>query len=72
MAKAHLAIAQRPTGERWTVANDDASLTALIAQLQAVHPTRIVLAATGGFQRAVAGLPVVVAHPPPDRVQRQY
>ena len=69
VAKAHLDIAVRPTGERWTVANDDTSITALVAQLQAVSPTLIVLEATGGFQRAVvaalatAGLPVVVANP---------
>ena len=69
VAKAHLDVALRPTGERWTVANADASLAALVAQLQAVAPTLIVLEATGGYQRAVvaalaaAGLPVVVANP---------
>ena len=69
VAKAHLDIALRPTGERWTIANDDASITALVAQLQAVDPMLIVLEATGGYQRAVvaalatAGLPVVVANP---------
>jgi transposase len=62
-------VALRPTGERWTVAHEDASLAALVAQLQAVAPTLSVLEATGGSQRAVvaalaaAGLPVVVAHP---------
>ena len=69
VAKAQLDIALRPTGERWTIANDDASITALVAQLQAVQPLLIVLEATGGYQRAVvaalatAGLPVVVANP---------
>ena len=69
VAKAQLDIALRPTGERWTVANDAPSITALVTQLQAVHPTLIVLEATGGYQRAVvaalavAGLPVVVANP---------
>src|SRR5918997_5313338 len=69
VAKAQLDIALRPTGERWTVANDDARITALVTQLQAVHPTLIVLEATGGYERAVvaalatAGLPVVVANP---------
>jgi transposase len=69
VAKAHLDIALRPTGERWTVPNEDASITALVTQLEAVHPTLIVLEATGGFQRAVvaalaaAGLPVVVVNP---------
>lgn len=69
VAKAQLDIALRPTGERWAVPNEDASITALVTQLEAVHPTLIVLEATGGFQRAVvaalaaAGLPVVVANP---------
>ena len=69
VAKAHLDIAVRPSGERWTVPNDDGGITALVTQLQTVPPTLIVLEATGGFQRAVvaalatAGLPVVVANP---------
>lgn len=69
VAKAHLDIAVRPTGERWTVANDDTSIAALVAPLQGVHPTLLVLEATGGDHRAVvaalaaAGRPVVVVHP---------
>jgi transposase len=69
VAKAALEVALRPTGERWTLPNADASIAALVAQLQAVAPTLIVLEATGGYQRAVvaalaaAGLPVVVANP---------
>ena len=69
VAKAQRDIALRPTGERWTVTNDDAGIPALVAQLQAVQPTLIVLEATGGDQRAVvaalaaAALPVVVANP---------
>jgi transposase len=62
-------MALRPPGARWPVANDEPSSTALVTQLQAVHPTLMVREATGGSQRAVvaalavAGLPVVVAHP---------
>jgi transposase len=69
VAKAQLDIAVRPTGERWSVPNDEAGIPPLVAQLQALAPTLIVLEATGGFQRAVvaaltvAGLPVVVANP---------
>jgi transposase len=69
VAKAQLDVALWPTGERWAVANDDTSLAALVVRLQAMHPTLIVLEATGGYQRAVvaalaaAGLPVAVAHP---------
>lgn len=32
VAKAHLDIALRPAGTRWTVANDDAGIAALVTQ----------------------------------------
>jgi transposase len=54
VAKAQLDIALRPTGERWTVANDDAGIATLVARLQAVQPTLIVLEATGGYHRNFA------------------
>ena len=69
VAKAQLDIALRPTRERWAVPNDDPGIAALVAQLQAVQPTLIVLEATGGYQRAVvaalaaAGLPLAVVNP---------
>lgn len=69
MAKAQLEIALRPTGERWEVTNDAAGIASLVAHLQAVVPTLMVLEATGGYQRAVvaalaaAGLPIVVVNP---------
>ncbi len=69
VAKAQLDIALRPTGERWAIPNDDTSIATLVSRLVAVHPTLIVLEATGGYQRAVvaalaaADLPVVVANP---------
>ena len=69
VAKAQLDMALRPTGERWTVANDDAGIAAVVERLQALPPTLIVLEATGGYQRAVvaalaaAGLPVAVVNP---------
>ena len=69
VAKAQLDIALRPKGERWAVATDDLGIAALVARLQAVSPTLIVLEATAGYQRAVvaalaaAGLPVAVGNP---------
>ena len=68
-AKAHLDIARRPTGTRWTVANDDAGIADLATPLHGLSPARSVLEAAGGLQRAVvaalaaAALPVVVVHP---------
>lgn len=69
VAKAQLDLAVRPPGARWSAPNDEAGITPLVTQLQAVAPTLIVLEATGGFQRAVVaaltvgGLPGVVANP---------
>jgi transposase len=68
-AKAQLDIAVRPSGERWTVPNDAGGVVTLVERLQALHPTLMVLEATGGLERAAtaalatAGLPVVVVHP---------
>ena len=55
VAKAQLDIALRPTGERWAVANDDVGIAALVAQLQAMPPTLIVLEATGGVPAGRGG-----------------
>lgn len=69
VAKERLDIAIRPSGERWSVANDDAGVAALVARLRPLGPGLIVCEATGGFERlaigtlAAAGLPVVVANP---------
>ena len=69
VAKAQLDIAVRPSGERWAVPNDAGGVVTLVERLQALHPTLIVLEATGGLERAAtaalatAGLPVVVVNP---------
>src|SRR5256885_12375612 len=73
VAKAQLDIALRPAGERWAVPNDASGIAPLVDRLQALHPTLIVLEATGGLERAAtaalaaAGLPVVVVNPRPAR-----
>ena len=69
VAKAPLDVAGRPSGERWAVPNDAGGVVTLVERLQALHPTLIVLEATGGLERAAtvalatAGLPVVVVNP---------
>lgn len=69
VSKAQLDIALRPTGPGWQVPNDDGGITLLVARLQAVDPTLIVLEATGGLELpvtlalAAAGLPVAVVNP---------
>jgi transposase len=69
VSKAQLDVAVRPTGEQWAVAHDDAGLDALVARVQPLQPTMIVVEATGGWELrlagalAAAGLPVAVLNP---------
>src|SRR5436853_1056339 len=69
VATAQLDIALPPSGERWAVPNDASGVLTLVDRVPALHPTLIVLEATGGLERAVtsalatAGLPVVVVNP---------
>jgi transposase len=49
VAKAQLDIALRPTGERWALTNDEPGIAPLVARLQVLQPTLIVLEATGGY-----------------------
>ena len=69
VSKAMLVVAVAPTGERWTTETTPAAIDELIARLQRVTPTIIVVEATGGYERALvaacasAGLPVAVVNP---------
>lgn len=69
VAQAHWDVAVLPTGEAWQVGTDEASLTALVARLQALGPRLVVLEATGGLELRLAaalglgGLPVAVVNP---------
>ena len=53
VAKATLAVAIRPTGERFEVGNDAAGHKVLAERLRDLPVERIVLEATGGYERAV-------------------
>lgn len=53
VAKANLAVAIRPTGEQFEVSNDLAGHQALAKRLRSLPVERIVLEATGGYERAV-------------------
>jgi transposase len=55
VAKAELVVAVRPSGEQWTVANDEAGVQALAERLRAVQPTLIVCEATGGYELLSVG-----------------
>jgi transposase len=69
VSKARLELALRPMGHEWSVPNDDDGITTLVARLQTVGPTLMVLEATGGWELpvavalAAADLPVVVVNP---------
>jgi transposase len=64
-----LDLALLPGDRCWQIAHTDAGLEALVTELVALAPSRIVLEATGGLERdvvvalALAGLPVVVMNP---------
>jgi len=69
VAKAHLDVAVRPDGDTWQAANDASGIAALVAHLDQLRPTLVVLEATGGYERPVtaslvaAGVPVAVVNP---------
>jgi transposase len=69
VAKAQLDVAVRPSAEQWVAAPDEEGIAALVARLQALRPTLIVLEATGGRELpvaaavATAGLAVAVVNP---------
>jgi transposase len=69
IAKAHVDVAVRPTGEVAQFPNDAAGHAALVAWATPRAPAGIVLEATGGYERAVvvaltaAQLPVAVVNP---------
>ncbi len=55
VSKAHLDIAERPSGERWQVDNTVEGIGLLVEKLSQLDPTLIVLEATGGLEMAAAG-----------------
>lgn len=69
VAKGALDVAVEATGETWRTPNTPEAINELVGQLQARHPTLIVLEATGGFeaplaaQLATAALPVAIVNP---------
>lgn len=69
VSKETLQVAVVPSGEQWTSPQTAGALDQLLMRLQALHPTIIVIEATGGYERAVvaagaaAQLPVAVVNP---------
>lgn len=69
VSKARLDVAVLPSGESFAADNDGPSINALVNRLKDLHPTLLVLEATGGYEilfvstAGASGLPVVVANP---------
>jgi len=69
VAKAELVVSVVPSMARFTVANDERGVRALVERLRLIAPQLIVLEATGGYEwlgvaaLAAATLPVVVVNP---------
>jgi transposase len=69
VAKDHLDIHIRPTGESFVASRDGEGLAGLVERLKQAKPALVVSEATGGFEVAVAaaiasaGLPIAVVNP---------
>ena len=69
VSKERLDVAEHAGGEPWTAMNDEEGIAALVKRLQAMHPSLIVLEATGKLERAVVSaladkkLPLAVVNP---------
>jgi transposase len=69
VSKARLDIHVLPSGDAWATENQPDAITTLVSRLKPLHPTLIVLEATGGLERRVlaalltANLPAVAMNP---------
>jgi transposase len=69
VSKTECWVAVDPTGEAWTSATTPSAIEALVARLQTLAPSLVVLEATGGYEFplasacAAAGLPVAIVNP---------
>ena len=69
VAKAQMDVAVRPTGQRWTISNDEHGIRELVSRLKALEPAMVVLEPTGGLELpsvaalAAASLPVAIVNP---------
>ena len=69
VAKAQVYVAVRPTGQRWTISNDEHGIRELVSRLKALEPAMVVLEPTGGLELpsvaalAAASLPVAIVNP---------
>ena len=69
VSKATLDVGVRPSGDSWSMPNNETGLTELVAKLTAIGPTLVVVEATGGYELALvttvalAKIPIAVVNP---------
>ena len=69
MSKNHVDVAVRPTGQTWTISNDESGIRELVSRLKVLRPAIVVLESTGGLELpsvaalAAAALPVAIVNP---------
>ena len=69
VAKACVDVAVRPTGQRWTISNDESGIREPVSRLKALDPAMVVLESTVGLELpsvaalAAAALPVAIVNP---------
>jgi transposase len=69
IAKDHIDVSVRPTGEQWRLAQTDDGMAQLVAHIGPLTPALVVVESTGGYETAavtalaVAQLPVAVVNP---------
>ena len=69
VSKNHVDVAVRPTGQTWTISNDESGIRELVSRLKALDPAIVVLESTGGLELpsvaalAAAALPVAIVNP---------
>ena len=69
VSKTCVDVAVRPTGQMWTISNDEPGIRELVSRLKALDPPIVVLESTGGLELpsvaalAAAALPVAIVNP---------
>ena len=69
VSKTCVDVAVRPTGQMWTISNDESGIRELVSRLKALDPAIVVLESTGGLELpsvaalAAAALPVAIVNP---------
>ena len=69
VSKQELVIAVHPTGEAWTSATDPEAIDQTVSRIGALHPSLVVMEASGGYEATLAaacttaGLPVAIVNP---------